>query len=142
MIQMIKREYVLNKLFFLSVYLLFPFIYLVNISPIFMYFGIILGYIFNLFYYDHHNQLNHFIVSLPIKKSNIVLGRYASSFTFMTVSLLYLWLIDTLAHYAFSLIEFLPTIEYKPITASTIIGTFILITIAVTVSMPIYYFFQ
>lgn len=144
MLQMMKRDYYINKSYFLIVLLIFPFIYVLDISPQFIYAGIIVGCIFNLFYYDGHNHVSRYIVSLPVNRCHIVRGRYFFLFIVSVTFLVYLWVIDMLAHYFFPMINnwiFFET-SYPPITPIVLMVTFIAVVIIVGVSVPIYYFFQ
>lgn len=144
MLQMMKRDYIINKVYFLIVILLVPFIYALDMSPQFIYVGIVVGCIFNVFYYDGHNHVSRYIVSLPVSRNHIVLGRYTFLLIVAVTFLLYLWMIDMLVHYFFPMINnwiFFAT-SFQPITPAVIIFTFIPIIIVVAVSVPIYYFFQ
>lgn len=121
-----------------------PFIYVLDLSPQFIYAGSIIGCIFNLFYYDSHNHVNRYIVSLPVNRSHIVRGRYTFLLTVSGTLLIYLWVIDMLANHFLPLINnwiFFET-SYPPITPIVIMITFIAVIIIIGVSVPIYYFFQ
>lgn len=139
---MMKRDYVLNKMMFFIVSLFIPLIYIFQVSPLFIYSGIILGVIFNLFYYDSHNQVNRYMVSLPISKKQIVMARYAFLLTVMVFYLLYTWIIDALAHRLIPNLDILPDLMYAPISLRSAMMTFSVIMLIMTVVVPIYYFCQ
>lgn len=142
MLQMIKRDYLINGMYFLFITLAIPFIYIVNISPIFVYFAIVVGAIFNVFYYDDHNHVGRFIVSMPIKRKRIVFARYLFLLKVIVFYLLYLWLVDKLTHHFLPMNNLFPEISFRPINFYTVLVIFLAISVITAVTVPIYYYFQ
>src|SRR5699024_2153283 len=143
MVHMIKRDYYINFLYVLIIILALPLIYWAQISPLFAYLGVIIGFIFNVFYYDNHNHVSRSIVSMPINKKQIVLGRYTFLFFVTVLFLLYIWFIDTLVHYfAPKLSGLLPIIPYKPISLTSALLVFAGIMLFILISILIFYLFQ
>src|SRR5690625_5013288 len=143
MVHMIKRDYYINFLYVLIIILALPLIYWAQISPLFAYLGVIVGFIFNVFYYDNHNHVSRSIVSMPINKKQIVLGRYTFLFFVSILFLIYIWFIDMLVHYfAPSLSGLLPIIPYKPISITSVLLVFAGIMLLISISIPIFYICQ
>lgn len=143
MLQMMKRDYLINKIYFLMIFLAIPFLYTLDLSLLFMYLTIIVGAIFTVFYYDDYNHVYRALISMPIKRSQIVFARYLFLFTTTIIFLLYIWLIDMFVHNPFSILKsIVPTVSYQPISAITILLTFLFISIVVAISTPIFYYFQ
>lgn len=57
MLQLIKRDYLINQMYFVIILMAIPAIYIFDISPLFMYMFIMFGVLFNVFYYDDHNHV-------------------------------------------------------------------------------------
>lgn len=141
MLQMMKRDFLINSMYFLIVLFVIPFVYLLDFSPIFIYMAVIFGCVFNIFYYDDHNHVSRAIVSMPIRKNKIVLARYLFLIMMINFYMLYLWMIDVIVHHSI-LSDMIPSVSYKTITSITIFLSFLIISIGVAVSVPIFYFFQ
>lgn len=140
MVQMIKRDFLINRMYFLSIFIIIPLIYFVNLSPLFIYLGIIFGYVFNMFYYEQHNKTNRYMISLPVKRSQIVSARYVLILLTAIIFLLYLWGIDTIAHDLLPKLDWAPTFSFDPIRSSHVLFTFLSVVFMIAVMVPIYYF--
>lgn len=136
MLQMMKRDFLINRFYFLIIFLALPVFYVMDLSPLFMFAGMMLGGLFNVFYYEGHNHVNRFISSMPIKKEITVIGRYIFLQLVILFFILYLWVVDIVSHYG------LPYISYQPLTLFSLILTITFINIIIAISIPIYYFFQ
>lgn len=132
--QLMKKDLYLNGIYYLVIVLLIPVFYVIELSEIYFFFAIILGFLFNLFYYDNRNNVNRFIGSLPVKLHHVVLSRYASLLLFVVGFLLYVWLVDSLAHHG------LPYLASQPIDPISMTILFTTICMIVSISLPIYYF--
>lgn len=144
MIEMMKRDYYINQMYFLFVVIFIPFIYVFNLSPLFIFIGMMIGSIFNLFYYDNHNHTNRFIVSMPVNRNVVVLSRYLSIMIVTIILLIYLWIIDYLAHtFILPFIsDWIPAFEIQPVSLILLMFTFFAVVVITSVSIPIYYYFQ
>ncbi|WP_058949212.1 ABC-2 transporter permease [Oceanobacillus picturae] len=131
---LMKRDFYINAIYFLIIALAIPALYIIEMAEFYLYFGIMMGFLFNLFYYDHRNNVNRFIGSLPVKLQHVVLSRYVLLLVVVVGFLLYTWLVDSLAHNG------LPYIESKTMSSIEITILFTLISIAISISIPIYYF--
>lgn len=143
MLHLMKRDYYVIHLYMLVILLAIPFIYIAQISSLFAYVGIMMGFIFNVFYYEGHNHVSRYIVSVPVSKSQIVLSRYMFLVITATLLLLYIWFIDILAHYLSSVIRFWsPDFTNQPITFQTVLFLFMGILVIASITIPIYYICQ
>ncbi|MFD2628623.1 ABC-2 transporter permease [Oceanobacillus kapialis] len=130
---LMKKDFYINGIYYLIILGLIPLFYVMETDQYYLYFGIMIGFLFNLFYYDHRNHVNRFIGSLPVKLRNVVLSRYITMFSILVCFVLYVWLVDSLAHYG------LPYLETQPMTTIEIMILFTFISITISISMPIYY---
>lgn len=97
MIQLMKRDLLLNWNYLLVICLVTPVLYVVNpphlnILLFFLYSLVMHMLIFNGFYNDTKNKVNQWIISLPIKKQHVVLSRYLFFLLTFFVFMLYQWL--------------------------------------------------
>ncbi|WP_404454574.1 ABC-2 transporter permease [Oceanobacillus kapialis] len=130
---LMKKDFYINGIYYLIISALIPLFYVMEVDQHYLYYGIMIGFLFNLFYYDHRNHVNRFIGSLPVKLRNVVWARYITMFLILVCFILYVRLVDSLAHYG------LPYLEFQPMTALEIMILFTSISITIAVSMPIYY---
>ncbi|MEC5423004.1 ABC-2 transporter permease [Virgibacillus sp. C22-A2] len=92
--QLVKYDFLVHTWgAILSVFILIPIGYAVNLPPISTYIIVLVTSIITLFYYDTRANANHFLVSLPISKSSIVKSRYQSVIIFALCILIYQWII-------------------------------------------------
>ncbi|MEN1967448.1 ABC-2 transporter permease [Lentibacillus sp. N15] len=133
MVHMLKCDLALNRGFIEFVIFFIPIIYLLNLEPIYMYSGLMMGICFNTFYSNAKDKANRFIVSLPISKFVIVSSRYIFFLSVIAGCVIYQGLIDILIH------EWLPSLQMKPLTIMSIGWIFIIISIATAIALPIYY---
>ncbi|WP_042222286.1 ABC-2 transporter permease [Oceanobacillus manasiensis] len=134
--QLMKKDLYLNGVYYLVIVPLIPVFYVIELSDIYFFFAIILGFLFSLFYSDNLNNVNRFIGSLPVKLHHIVLSRYASLLLFVIGFLLYVWLVDSLAHYGS------PYLASQQIDSISMTILFTTICIIVSISFPIYYYVE
>lgn len=135
MIQLLKREFYLNRIFLLIVFLTFPFIHGV-VYPLLV-FGAILGFAtYQSFYDEFKNHVNRSLVSMPIKKEYIVLARYSFLLFAIILSLLYLWLIDIFAN------DNLPVLDFGKTAGLPLFLMAILFGLILSILIPFFYYFQ
>jgi|SRR5690625_2561076 len=79
-----------------------------------------------IFYSDHKNSVNRFLISLPIQKRNIILSRFIYICLISTLFLLFVWLVDVLY-------------QLQQINWVTFLISFTLLSIIIAISFPIYY---
>lgn len=135
MFQLLKREFYLNRIYFLIVFLTFPLIHGV-VYPLLV-FGSILGFaMYQSFYDEFKNHVNHSLVSMPIKKEYIVLARYLFLLCAIILSFLYLWLIDNFANVG------LPVLDFGKKTGLSLFLMAILFGLMLAILIPFFYYFQ
>lgn len=136
MIQMLKRDFYLNRMV-IGIYILFvPLIYIMNTDPFYIYGGATTGLVFNVFFYDNKNHITRFISSLPVNKKAIVFGRYLFLLFAIVIILFYQWLIDSIAHNGLSYLD------AEPITPAKIGLIFLSISVTAAIAIPAFYFFE
>ncbi|MDQ0270900.1 ABC-2 transporter permease [Cytobacillus purgationiresistens] len=135
MVSLIKKDFYLNFIYIAIVIICVPILYILNLNSFFIYFGIIMGFLFNGFYYDKLSGTNKTLASLPIKRTTIVLSRYIFAFGLASFSFAYLWIIDMIAH------AHLPYLDMPPMTQFSLISQLLIGFILLAVSFPIYYKF-
>lgn len=136
MAQLVKKEIQLNIIYLIFIILFIPFSYVMDMPSTFIFIGAMLGFLFNAFYYDSKNHVNRFTASLPFRKKYVVLGKYVFFLIVTAGFLLYLWLVDTIAHYG------LPYLESQPLHWFLVLLIFASIAIMLSISIPIYYLIQ
>ena len=136
MAQIVEKEFHLNLYYIIFLIMFIPILYIINISGNFIYIAAMLGFIFNAFYYDSKNHVNRFTASLPLKRESIVLGKYIFFLISTAAFLLYIWLVDKIAHSG------LPYLESKPLNWFVILLIFTSIAVMLSISIPIYFMFQ
>lgn len=135
MIQLLKREFYLNRIFLLIVFLTFPVIHGV-VYPLLV-FGAILGFAtYQSFYDEFKNHVNRSLVSMPIKKEYIVLARYLFLLFAIILSFFYLWLIDNFANVGLPVLDFGKTIGLSLFLMAILFG------LILSILIPFFYYFQ
>ncbi|MBM7554308.1 ABC-2 transporter permease [Thalassobacillus pellis] len=130
---LLKKELLVNQQFLLLVIVFIPGAYVMNLSPVFIYAGLMLGLVVNLFYCDDKSKANQFMVSLPVDRKSLVTARFLFSFLAILIFLAYTVLIDQIAHL------WLAYFSYSPITVSTALLALGAVLILSSLSFPIYY---
>ncbi|OZU88173.1 hypothetical protein CIL03_13710 [Virgibacillus indicus] len=136
MAQLVKKEFQLNIIYLIFIILFIPFSYVMDMPSTFIFIGAMLGFLFNAFYYDSKNHVNRLTASLPFRKKHVVLGKYVFFLIISAGFLLYLWLVDSIAHYG------LPYLESQPLHWFLVLLIFASIAIMLSISIPIYYLIQ
>lgn len=129
--QLIKRDLIHIKFLFVFA-LLFPLVlYAIQLPTpsVYVFSLIFIFLIASAFHLEKLNKANRTWVSLPIKRSHFVLGRYIFIFATCTLYLLYLWFINSL-------------FSKDQMSVLLILLAFIVIVIAIAFSLPVYYAFQ
>lgn len=136
--QMVKRDFYINWVYIVLIFLFPFFIRLFRFTEpgLFTYFMIFFSMFAMTFYSDEKNAVNRTIVSLPIKKCEIILARYLFFSIISTIYIIYLWGID---HTIFN--------QFKTPASTTFTGEIVLVTfagtfVAIAVSLPIYYIIE
>lgn len=94
MFPLIKQHFLINSLIsYLMIAGLITGAYLVAIPPTFLFIITILSLAIILFFYDDKNNVNQFMISLPIAKKTMIQSRYLYIALMSVVILLFQWLI-------------------------------------------------
>lgn len=136
MLQMLKKELQMNRLYATSALIFIPVIYMLNGSMLMIYLFAIFFFQFYVFYHEDRAQINQYLVSLPVSKKDIVLSKYIFMVVSFFILIIYHIIIDKLAHYG------LPYLDAKPINGLTIVTITAGVILSLAVSLPIYYYFQ
>lgn len=136
MIQMMKRDFYASRWYILIIFLLIPLFYAINVQYQYIYGYAILFIIFVIFNADYKNKINRFLVSLPIEQRKLVTGRYAYSLFVLLLLLIFHYIVDAIVHAG------LPSLDVEPLTGQTILFIIFSLTIGISLSLPVYYFFK
>ncbi|MFD2044865.1 ABC-2 transporter permease [Ornithinibacillus salinisoli] len=134
--QVFLKELQLTKVYIIFFIFLIPFTYGMNVPITGINIWILLSFIFLSFYSDSRNEVNRYLISVPIFRKHIVFVRYIFFFILTSGFTLYLWLIDHLAN------QGLPFLGNSPLTGSSILWLFALTCIIVSLSLPILYYIK
>ncbi|MGM8364531.1 ABC-2 transporter permease [Virgibacillus sp. W0181] len=136
MINLLKKEAYLHTASLLFFLFYVPIGYVLNLPRPTIYLTVVLLTVANTFYYERKNKVNVFLKSLPVTTQNIVFTKYTVLVLFLTLFLLYQWLIDWLAHGG------LPYLDEQPLNGTSIVFTILGLSIVVSVAVPIFYLFR
>lgn len=134
MIQMLKRDFQVNSIYSIGSFIFVPLVYMMNGSIIIIYLFALFFFHFYAFYLDDKANIHRFLVSLPIKKKEIVLSKYLFMLISFCIFIVYHIFIDQLAHYG------LPYLESDPINGLTLVLILAGVIFALAISLPIYYY--
>ena len=135
---MMKRDLILNSRYLISIGLLLPLIYIMNMPFLYIiiYGFITLALIFNTFYYDSKNNVIVSIVSMPLDRQHIVLERYLFFMIILSSLLIYHFLIDSVASFS------LPYLDLTNLSGNRLILLFTGFSFMIALLIPIYYLIQ
>ncbi|MUK88969.1 hypothetical protein GMD78_11350 [Ornithinibacillus sp. L9] len=136
MAHLLRKELQLTKLYILFFILLIPFTYGMNVQITGITIWIMIGFMIMMFYSDSLNEVYRYIVSVPIKRDQIVCTRYIFLLILSGGFSLYLWLIDYVAHIG------LPFLEKESLSGINIFSLFTLISIIFSASIPLFYYIK
>ncbi len=136
MIPLLKKDFWMNFSYLLMTLAFIPIAYVLNLSSGFLYYGLVLGLIFNAFYYDNVSGINQYMVSLPIARQKVVTARYVFCLLFALTVFGYQFVLDRLAHAG------LPYFAYEPMTEYTLLTRLCGVIILMAFSLPLYFAFS
>lgn len=137
MLQLLRKDFTITRLYLLLFFLFILVTYIFHVNNITIFMALMIGFPVLLFYFDSHNRVNTFLVSLPFKRGKIVLARYLYLMFFLIGSFIFIGIIEYLA---FHQLTFLGNFSY--LTFSSIVLNFTILTILLAISIPIFYFFR
>lgn len=137
MLQLLRKDFTITRLYLLLFFLFILVTYIFHVNNITIFMALMIGFPVLLFYFDSHNRVNTFLVSLPFKRGKIVLARYLYLMFFLIGSFIFIGIIEYLAFHQFT---FLGNFSY--LTFSNIVLNFTILTILLAISIPIFYFFR
>lgn len=130
----LKKDLSLSKLYLIITPFLLAILHFGDAGNIGVYSYILLFASYYPFYTDFHNEMNRFMVSLPISRKQIILSRYLAILILMFFTIALHFLID----YTLSLIF----LEARPFSFQPLVLLFTLsfIIILVSIILPVYYY--
>ncbi|WP_096274002.1 ABC-2 transporter permease [Paucisalibacillus globulus] len=137
MLQLLRKDFTITRLYLLLFFLFILVTYIFHVNNITIFMALMIGFPVLLFYFDSHNRVNTFLVSMPFKRGKIVLARYLYLMFFLISSFIFIGIIEYLA---FHQLTFLGNFSY--LTFSSIVLNFTILTILLAISIPIFYFFR
>lgn len=78
------------------VLLFIPLSYLLSASISFLGYGLIIGFLAGIYYYDKQSEINRYLVSLPVTRKQIILARYLFCLLVTVSFYLYMFILDFL----------------------------------------------
>lgn len=133
MLQLFKRDFQASFFSVIGWLLYMVITYVLNMPYLLTYLFVIFFFHAFIFYLDHKANINRFLISLPVRKSNIVLTRYIFLIICFIVILVGHVIIDQVAHYG------LPYLETSPVNGLTATWLMAMLIGSVAISLPIYY---
>lgn len=133
---LLKKELFLqttNPLFFLF---FVPMGYVMNLPPLMIVLTVLFLIMANAFYYEHKNKINIFFKSLPVKAKEIVFAKYVVLYIVVAILVIYLWIVDALAH------KGLPYLDGPPLSSLKIGLILLSSSFFFSVSAPAFYFIR
>lgn len=142
MVSMIKRDLYMSVPAFITAFFFVLISYAINMSPLFITISVVILLVLNLFYYDFHNSVYNFIVSLPVSRKKIVLARYIVTACITVFFIGFIWVFDAFAHsYIYpSFSGVFGDLDFEPLSPILILFICLAIVAILSVSIPIYYY--
>ncbi|MBM7587700.1 succinate dehydrogenase hydrophobic anchor subunit [Bacillus pakistanensis] len=94
MVHILKKDLLVNKSYLWLILAFLAAFYIMNFPTQIIFFMIAFGVLVNTFYYDEKSKADIYYVSLPIKRSNLVLFRYLFFFLFSLCLALVMLVVD------------------------------------------------
>ncbi len=107
-----------------------------NVPSIGITIWIISGFIPLVFFLDSQNNVNRFLVSMPIQRKQLVLARYLFLLSITLGAMLFLWLFDAVAY------QRLPYLILQSMTGFEILQLFIVNSLLLSIYIPFFYYFR
>jgi ABC-2 type transport system permease protein len=137
MLHLLVKDFTLTRLYLLLFFLFVLVTYLFHVNSVGIFMILMIIFPVLVFYYDCHNRVNNFLVSLPIKRVKIVFARYLYLMILLTCSFIYIGIVD---YIAFNKLTFLGNFSY--LTLNNVVFNYTVTTIFWAISIPIFYFFR
>ncbi|MDY0409039.1 ABC-2 transporter permease [Virgibacillus soli] len=141
MVQMMKRDYMLNKIYFFFILIGVPILYIFQYIPTTMFIVMTLGLVFNVFFYEDRNHVTRAIISMPVSTSQAVVARYIFITLTAVCNMMYFAASSSIIKHYPNIIVGNPA-SFQPLTISQGILTLHITFILLAISLPFYYYFQ
>src|SRR5699024_10656733 len=97
MLQMVKRDFQIHSYQLIPIFIFTPLVYVMNTSIVAIYLFAVFYLNFIVFYSDQKSHVNQFLVSMPLQRKSITLGRYVFFLISSLIIIVYHLVIDRLA---------------------------------------------
>ncbi|WP_042146980.1 ABC-2 transporter permease [Paucisalibacillus sp. EB02] len=134
--QLFIRDWKSTKLYILVLFAVIPISYAIHFPSSGIFIWALLSLLFIVFLIEKQNNVDLFLVSLPLRRKEMVLARYIFLISLSIISIGFLWLVDLFFH------NVLPSFGFSRLDLIDIIQQFWVTTLLFSIYVPVFYYFK
>jgi hypothetical protein len=134
--QLYSRDWKTTKLYILILLAIIPISYAIHFPSSDIFIWALLSFLFIVFLIERQNNVDQFLVSLPVRRKEMVRARYLFLVLLAILFVGFLWFVDFVWHIL------LPSSDFSRLDIKEIIQQFWLTTVLFSIYIPVFYFFK